>query len=375
MSKILLTLLCGFFVTSLRADNLTLQLNGKSVELVGEILIEAQDSSLYFRSHDGKIWFVKPTEIVKKTDNDDAVPPINKKELGKQLLAELPAGFKIYETKHYVIAYQTEPAYARWIGGLYEGRLYRGFEQFWEKKKKLPLSDPAFPLVAIIFESSAEYNRYVTQELGAGQSMVAYYNLQTNRITLYDLTAELRNPNQPLDDRSIEQIVQTSAAIPMVATIIHEGTHQLMFNRGVQTRFAETPLWLNEGLAIYFETPALDSARGWKAPGLVNEQRLLEFRRNLATRPADALQRMIQSDEPFRNAETAIASYAEAWAFNHFLLNKHSEQFVKYVTQTSAKKPLIADSPEKRLAEFQEFLGDDWQALDQEFIEYARNLR
>ncbi len=205
--------------------------------------------------------------------------------------------------------------------------------------------------------------------------MVAYYNLQTNRVTMYDLTADLRNPNQPLNDRKIDQILQTPSAIPMVATIIHEGTHQLMFNRGIQTRFAESPLWLNEGLAIYFETPNLRSKRGWQTPGLVNDDRLFTFRNFYPRRAANSLAEMIKSDERLRNQETALDAYSEAWAFNHFLLNKHSETYVEYLKFMSEKKVLVEDSPTTRLADFQRFFGDDLRSLEDDFIEYLLNLR
>ncbi len=358
-----------------QADNLTLEISGKTIELDGEILIEAVDKSLYFQSIDGKIWFVKPDQIKAKTDDDSEIKPISKKQLGKQLLTELPDGFRIYETKHYVIAYQNELAYARWIGGLYESRLYRAFETFWKKKKKFDLDKPSFPLAAIIFGSKAQYDQHVQRELGAGQTMVAYYNLQTNRVTMYDLTSDRRNPSQDLDARKIDQILRNPAVIPMVATIIHEGTHQLIFNRGIQTRFAETPLWLNEGLAIYFETPNLKSARGWRVPGLVNDGRLRNFIQYYPNREKDALKKMLESDDRLRDPETALDGYAEAWAFNHFLLNKHSEAFVDYLKFMSTKKALITDEPATRVADFKKFLGEDLGALDEEFIEYVRGLK
>jgi hypothetical protein len=356
-------------------DQLTLTIDGKDTQLTGEILITAQDDSLYFQGNDGKIWFVKPGQIKHKSDDDLDVPPITKTALGKNLLAELPEGFRIFETKHYVIAYQNEVAYARWIGGLYESRLYRGFETFWEKKHKLPLHDPPFPLAAIIFGSAAEYNQHVVRELGEGQSMVAYYNLLTNRVTMYDLTADLRNPNQDLNDRKIDQILQTPSAIPMVATIIHEGTHQLMFNRGMQTRFADSPLWLNEGLAMFFETPDARSSRGWRVPGLFSPLRMTAFRNYFPRRTETALETMIQSDERFRDPELVADAYAQAWAFNHFLLNKHAAAYTEYLKHMSTKTALLEDSPDSRLSEFQEFLGQDMRALDEEFIEYMRNLK
>ena len=69
----------------------------------------------------------------------------------------------------------------------------------------------------------------------------------------------------------------------MVATIIHEATHQLAFNRGLQARFADVPLWVSEGIALYFETPDLRNSRGWQTVGAVNRVRLDRFRQYLTT--------------------------------------------------------------------------------------------
>lgn len=364
-------------VSQAHADHLTLEISGKTIELEGEILIEAQNKSLYFRQNTGRIWFVEPEQIKNKVDDDKDIKPITKKALGKQLLKELPAGFRIYETKHYVIAYQTNVAYARWVGGLYESRLYGAFEKFWEKRKKFKLEDPVYPFAAIVFASRPQYQQFVDRELGPGQNMIAYYNIQTNRVAMYDLTADQRAPNQKLDnDRKIEDVLRNPAAVPMVATMVHEATHQLMFNRGIQTRFAESPLWLNEGLAMYFEAPNLQARRGWTGPGEVFEQRLIQFRRFLSNRNgAESLKGLISSDTRLSDATTALDAYAEAWALNHFLLNKKPKDYVAYLKHMSQKKALIEDTPEKRLAEFRQFFGEDLVKLDAEFIKYVLKLK
>lgn len=370
-----LFLLVICLVGTSKSDHLTLIISGRTVELDGEILIEAQDKSLYFREVDGKIWFVKPGQIQDKVDVQEAIEPLSKEEVGQRLLKELPDGFRLKETKHYVIAYQNEVAFARWVSGLYESRLYRAFETFWVKKKKLKLTQPQYPLIVIIFGTRAQYQQYVDRELGPGQTMIAYYNLQTNRVAMFDLTADQRNPNQVMNDRNIDRVLQNPAAVMMVATIIHEATHQLIFNRGIQTRFAETPLWLNEGLAMFFEAPDLRSKTGWQTPGKIFERRLIRFRQYLSTRPADSLKSLIMSDARLRDAENSIDAYAEAWAFNHFLLNRRSKEYVQYINHMSGKRVLHEDSPETRLADFQQFLGEDLAKLDKEFIEYVRRLR
>ena len=84
-------------------DRLTLKRNGKEYNLVGNIKIEAQDDSLYFIQDNGRIWFVQPDEIVERIDSDKDAPPATIEAMEKSLLEELPAGFKILKSDHYLI--------------------------------------------------------------------------------------------------------------------------------------------------------------------------------------------------------------------------------------------------------------------------------
>jgi hypothetical protein len=205
--------------------------------------------------------------------------------------------------------------------------------------------------------------------------MEAYYNLQTNRIALYDLTASQRNPNQPLTSRSIERVLQNPNSTFLVATIIHEATHQLMFNRGLQTRFAESPLWMNEGIAMFFEAPDLRSKTGWRVPGKVFELRLNRFRRYLANRPEDSLRTLLATDDRLRDPDSVADAYAESWALNHFLFNKKSDQYVEYIKFMSKKKALVTDTSEMRIAHFERIFGEGLAELDRQFIAYISELR
>ena len=361
--------------TAPAGDRLTLLRDGKEHFLVGDILLEAQDDSLYFIQDNGRIWFVKPEEIKQRVDSDLDAVPASFDAMEKSLLEELPEGFKVYRTKHYLIAYQTERVYAKWLAQLYEGRLYKSFEGFWQRKKKLPLEEPKYPLVVIAFKSKAEYQRYVDRDLGPGQDIVAYFNMLSNRVAMYDLTAGDRRPDENISARRIEEIFQNPAAIYMVATIVHEGTHQLMFNRGVQTRFADTPLWMNEGLAMYFEAPDVRNKRGWRSPGLVFDQRLYRFRNTLQNRPANSIERLLTDDARLNNPETAADGYAEAWAFNHFLLNRRSKQYIAYLKEHSKLPPLSTADSEQRMTEFKKHFGEDFEKLERNFLLYIRKLR
>lgn len=360
--------------TAFAGDQLTLTRDGKQHELVGDVLLDAQDNSMYFMQDDGRAWFVKPDEIKQRIDSEQDAEPASFAAMEKSLLEELPEGFRIYKTKHYLIAYQTERAYAKWMAQLYEGRLYRQFEIFW-RNKKLPLTKPKYPMVVIIFKTKAEYQRYVDRDLGPGQDIVAYYNLLTNRVAMFDFTAGDRRPGEEISARRIEEITQNPAAIYMVATIVHEGTHQLMYNRGVQTRFADSPLWLNEGLAMFFEAPDLRNKKGWKAPGRVFDQRLIRFRNTLQNRPQNSIERLLTDDDRLKDPETAVDGYAEAWAFNHFLLKCHSKEYIEYLKEHAMLPPLSTADSKQRLDEFQKHFDDDFERLEKDFLKYISRLR
>ena len=53
-------------------------------------------------------------------------------------------------------------------------------------------------------------------------------------------------------------------------TIVHEAVHQLAYNSTLQRRMADNPYWVSEGLATYFESPDLNSLRGWRNIGAIN---------------------------------------------------------------------------------------------------------
>ena len=126
----------------------------------------------------------------------------------------------------------------------------------------------------------------------------------------------------------------------MVATIVHEATHQLAFNCGLQNRYADIPVWLSEGMAIYFETPDLQSSTGWRTIGSVNRVRLQGFREYLPRRKSESLKTLLMDDDRMRDPRTALDAYAEAWALNYFLIRQRPKQYVEYLKILEQKPPL-----------------------------------
>lgn len=344
--------------------------------LTGKIVAEAEDGGLLLLAPDGVMWPLQPNEYVERTKNDEPFRPLGMDAAGERLLAELPAGFKLHKTAHYVVCYNTSTAYAQWCGALYE-RLFRAFQTYWDTRG-MKLNEPELPLLALVFDSRESYLRHVRGELGeSAESIIGFYSPTTNRVSMYDLTGvegvKLPGDRAPTS-AVINQILQQPAAAPMVATIVHEATHQLAYNCGLQTRFADNPVWVSEGLAVYFETPDLRNSKGWGSIGNINRGRLIQFRKYLARRPANSLATLLSEDNRFREAETALDAYAEAWALNYFLLRTRSKEYVAYLKSLAAKPPAVYDDAETRLTEFRNAFGEELEKLDAEFLRYMRKL-
>jgi hypothetical protein len=356
-------------------EHVTLRHEGREQTVSGQVVVTAEDGGLLLMTSDGTLWAIEPDKLVKREQDGEEFRPLARNELSKQLLSELPAGFEVYSTNHYLICYNTSREYAAWCGSLFE-RLYKGFTNSWSRKG-LKLHEPDFPLVAVVFNSREAYSKYSQAELGeAASSIVGYYSLRSNRVTMYDLTGieSLRSAGDRRGSSAqINAVLSRPEAEQVVATIIHEATHQIAFNSGLQTRFADIPLWVSEGLAVYFETPDLQSAKGWRNVGTVNTNRLERFREYLAQRPVGSLKSLISDDKRIRDTRTALDAYAEAWALNYFLIHHRTKQYVTYLQMLSEKKQFYWDDPKTRLREFQSAFGDLGQ-LDADFLKQMQKV-
>lgn len=357
-------------------DHVTVRQQGKQVKVSGRVLVSAQDGGVLLAARDGVLWTVQPEDLVEHTQDDAPFAPLSAEEMCERLLGELPRGFKAHQTTHYLIFHNASREYAAWCGSLFE-RLHMAFTNFWSRRG-FNLSAPEFPLVAIVFADRRDYESYARQELGeAVSAIIGYYSLRTNRMTLFDLTgvAELGRGSRASTAAQINRILSQPEAERMVATVVHEATHQIAFNCGLHTRYSDCPLWFSEGIALYFETPDLSSAKGWSTIGAVNRLRLGQFQEYLKRRPADSLLTLIRDDERFRDTKLGPDAYAEAWALTYSLLRQRPKQYIAYLRVLSAKEPARPDDAATRLREFQQAFGDDLQKLDAEVARYMFRLR
>ena len=344
---------------------------GIQEKLRGKLLVEALDGSLLLED-DQQILHIIPGETIAQRSALSEVNPLTPKQLGQKTVASLPDGFSFITTRHYLICYNTSLGYARWSAALLE-RLFTGFHAFWSQAG-LEVRQPEQPLVVIIFSNRNDYKRAAEKEVGnASHSIVGYYNQLTNRITTYDITGS--DSNDPTTRQSLStagnSILRNPQASSLIATLVHEATHQLAFNAGLHVRLSPTPVWLSEGIATYFETPDLTNSRGWQSIGAINEARLELILKQFTP---GLISRFIVEDEPFHNPDEALLAYAHAWALVSFLATMRREDFCKYIANSKKKAPLELDSPSERLNEFKNAFHSEPDDLEPAIIQYLNAI-
>lgn len=356
--------------------NVEFKHKGGQTTSIGEIIVEAEDHGLLLLTPDGQLWTLQPTDIVSRSDSTTAMKAQSSEEIYAKFKLQAADGFKVHKTSHYVIIYNTNEAYAQWVGEMYEG-LYRKFHNFW-KSKKIELDEPRFPLVAIVFNTKEAYLAYSERDIGeTAKALIGYYNMQTNRMISFDLTgvAGVAGGGRLNSTQLINQAFAQPGAERTLATNVHEAVHQLSFNTGLQVRLSDCPLWFSEGMAMFFETPDTNSARGGATVGKINPHNWVLFANYLPKRPADSLTTLITDDSRLQNPSTASDAYSESWALTYFLLKAKPKQYVAYLEDLKKLKPLVDTPPRDRIAMFKRHFGDDLQDLDKEFITFIRRQR
>ncbi len=216
------------------------------------------------------------------------------------------------------------------------------------------MAEPEFPLVALVLKDREDFVEHAGAEIGDTANVVmGYYHLGSNRMMTYDVPNFERN----------------------VATIIHEATHQLAYNSGMQTRYADNPMWVTEGLAMFFESPDRRNPKKWRGIGRVNQVNLARWRKYLPNRPAESLTTLLTDDMRYRSSATAEAAYAEGWALSYFLIKTRRKQYVNYLRKLSEGKLSSILTEQERIAMFEQAFDTTLAELDKSFVAYMRRVR
>ena len=374
----LCVMLCfALFAPAAAMDQVTFRRDGKAKEVIGRLLVEAKDGGLLVMARDGVIWAIPPEEQVEHTSDQQPFQPFTREEMKTRLLKELPEGFRVQSTTHYMVFYNTSPAYAQWCGSLFE-QLYTAFTTFWTRK--------GFELKPAGVSAGGHRLRRqsILPEVFPARSgrrgRIDHRLLRTDEQSDDDVRSDGcrgAGPRSRAESNggADQPDSRPARCVRTVATIIHEATHQIAFNCGLHTRLSDCPLWFSEGIAEYFETPDLRSAKGWRGIGKdVNPPRFEQFRRYLGVRPANSLETLLGDDTRFRDPKRSLDAYSEAWAITYFLIRQHPKQYVAYLAMLSKKTPLLQDDRQTRIDEFRHAFGE-LESVDAEFMRYMGRLR
>ncbi|MDA7949949.1 MAG: DUF1570 domain-containing protein [Pirellulaceae bacterium] len=357
-------------------DHVTFRRGGTTTTVSGKTVVEAEDGGQMVMTANGHYWLITAEEIIDSYSDEATFKLYDSKELEKELLSEFSDKYRVTHTDHFVICHNTTDHYAKWCGLLFESL----YEEYYKLLggKGLKVDDVETPMVVLLFNSKMEYERYSRAELGdATDNIIGFYSQKTNRIAFYDLTGvDKEYLGKKVKFRTqIRHILKQPQAERLVATLIHEATHQIILNSGLQKRYADIPLWIAEGLAVYFESPNMRKTNGWNTPGRVNRSRLIQFRQYGKNRPANSVETLIQNNTRCANSETAADAYAEAWALTHYLFKKREKDFIPYLKELSKREPLVEYTKQERLDDFRKYFGDELDKFDKSFLRYVSRLR
>jgi len=330
-----------------------------------------------FEDEYGELRFFDAADVISVEPAQDVALEDVRKTIAKKLIEEFGKDFSVKTTEHYLFVYDTSEGYVDWCARLFEN-LEDGFRRF-AAKNELELKERVEPMVVVVFATKREFVQYAAKETGSPDKIAAYYNMQTNRVVLYDLSetegasdASTKRRRELLETR--EFLSRPNAAFN-TATIVHEATHQIAFNRGLFLRFGPVALWTIEGLSLLFETPngkASQGGWGYRSSFPTNERQLALFK-NFAntTRQQDPIRDLIRQSAFHNDIQ---GSYSTSWALFFYLYKKQPKELAKYLTEVASKPPCVVYTPEERVADFEKYFGDDWEKLTKNLLRFVRKL-
>jgi hypothetical protein len=350
---------------SLKADPATL--------IKGRVIAIDRDAACILQTDRGNLHTIFWEDVASANHTETPFKVLTIKELSEELSAE--SKLSTVTSDHYVVIYRGSNAYAKWIVELYE-RLYRAFYAYW-KGAGIELQEPEFPLVVNVFTNRDGFMLQAREDgVESAEAMIGYYHINTNQTVSYDLTgSQLTAKGEKVGKNALVNLIRSQPGWERtVATIVHESVHQLAYNSGLQVRLADNPLWLSEGIAMFFEAPDLSSSRGWSGIGKANHYQLLSLRAQSAALQGDWITPLIQDDALFADGETVGLAYAQSWALTYYLMKHQSTKFADYMRDIGQGKPWEADDSKARLASFHKHFGSDMIKLQQEVLQKVGKL-
>lgn len=315
------------------------------------------EQRVFLLGRDGRLWDFAPGEAedYRKTAAD--FRPYTANMVRARLESELGRAYEVSSTGHFLVAHSRGQK-KQWAERFEE--MYRSFIAYFSVRG-FRLQQPPFPLVAIVWKSREDFQRYTVRDgLKPTSDLLGYYSLDTNRVTLFDVG----------DGRANAADWQRN-----YSTTIHEAAHQTAFNTGIHNRFSPPPRWVAEGLGTMFEARGVNNSRAYtNQSDRINRERFEQFKQYRATRrKPDSLMQLISSDRAFDS--DAIAAYGEAWMLTFYLVETLPREYAQYLARTANRPAFREYTAAARLADFTAVFGSDFRMLEARFLRFVDSLR
>jgi hypothetical protein len=359
----------------------------------GRVAAQA-DKFFWLLGQDGRLRSVKTAQVQKFRQVTAQFSGWSASVLRDQLRREFGKPFDVVGTRHYTVCAVGDRKARAYAETLEE--LYRSFHAYFSVRG-FKLSEPEFPLVAVVFSDYATFARYAqADEVPASKTLKGYYLSTSNRIALYEDPASAGLQNASLDfpggllERGAEGVdpfpfpspfadgpVHAAGAVEasLKDTMIHEATHQVAFNMGLHSRIGESPKWVVEGLATVFEAPGIrNSSASAGVKTRINRQRFIcfgnysEFRRK-----PKSLESFVAGDDLFKS--DVLDAYSQAWAFSFFLVETRPRAYAEYLRTIAARDPLAVYPAADRIADFKRTVSKELPLLEAEFLRFMGQIK
>jgi hypothetical protein len=281
--------------------------------------------------------------------------PATKEQIAAQLKAKGFDGFKTRSTARFVYVYNTSEPFCKGTSRILE-TMYPAILAYF-KRLKIPVDHPQVPLVAIMFRTEEEFQKFDPVPHG----IAAYYNSLSNHIVMYEQS-------------ELVEVAPELAMKQSIGTIAHEGIHQILHNIGVQQRLSRWPMWLSEGMAEYFAPTSVDQRLRWKGVGMPHDLRMYELKQYLDAKegkPGEIVDQVVGAER------LTSSGYAAAWSLTHYLASRQKEKFHNYLRDVAKLGPL--EPREKRVGEthrrlFVEHFGSNYAGIESALMAHLKSL-
>jgi len=203
----------------------------------------------------------------------------------------------------------------------------------------------------VVFSNRDQFRAYSAGEVGLTHSGLAgYCHLKTDEDgnTFYELVTYVH------DD--------------LWTVLAHEGFHQFI-GYEMSTRASGIPIWLNEGIAQFFETSY--PVAGRLKTGVISPRKLRAAQYLIQTREAPSVRTLLEMDRATFYANARV-SYPMSWALVYYLMtrdgsNYSSSRFHRYLIDLKFNQNAVGS--------FQRRFGRDSNQWQTDFERFILNLR